>query len=94
MSAVSNDIGEPAGGTRHRRPRIRRTKWIAAGFAAVALVGAAGAAGIANAGTTAHTDAVPAPPAGFTLTFSDDFTGAAGAGVDTGAVRYDTGPGS
>jgi beta-glucanase (GH16 family) len=38
--------------------------------------------------------AVPAPPSGFTLTWSDDFTGAAGTGVNTGNWLYDTGPGS
>jgi beta-glucanase (GH16 family) len=37
---------------------------------------------------------VPAPPAGFTTTWSDDFTGSSGTGLDTGTWRYDTGPGS
>ncbi|MCU7726376.1 ricin-type beta-trefoil lectin domain protein [Actinoplanes sp. KI2] len=37
---------------------------------------------------------VPAPPAGFTLTWSDDFNGAAGTGIDQGLWKYDTGPGS
>jgi len=37
---------------------------------------------------------VPAPPAGFTLTFSDTFDGAAGTGLSTSKYRYDTGPGS
>ncbi|MEV5707483.1 discoidin domain-containing protein [Actinoallomurus sp. NPDC052274] len=37
---------------------------------------------------------VPAPPAGFSLTWSDDFTGASGSGVNTGTWKYDTGPGS
>jgi beta-glucanase (GH16 family) len=38
--------------------------------------------------------AVPAPPPGFTLTWSDDFNGANGTGVDTANWKYDTGPGS
>jgi beta-glucanase (GH16 family) len=38
--------------------------------------------------------AVPAPPSGFTLTWSDDFTGAAGTGVNTTNWKYDTGAGS
>ncbi|GAA2513739.1 ricin-type beta-trefoil lectin domain protein [Winogradskya humida] len=38
--------------------------------------------------------AVPAPPAGFTLTWSDDFNGAAGTGIDQSLWKYDTGPGS
>jgi beta-glucanase (GH16 family) len=36
---------------------------------------------------------VPAPPAGFSLTFSDGFNGAAGSGLSS-KYRYDTGPGS
>jgi beta-glucanase (GH16 family) len=36
---------------------------------------------------------VPAAPAGFTTTWSDDFNGAAGSALDTGAWRYDTGTG-
>jgi hypothetical protein len=46
----------------------------------------------AHAATTAQ--AIAAPPAGFTLTWSDDFTGAAGTGLNTGTWKYDTGPGS
>jgi beta-glucanase (GH16 family) len=38
--------------------------------------------------------AIPAPPPGFSLTWSDDFTGAAGTGLNTGTYKYDTGPGS
>src|SRR5262245_48787246 len=38
--------------------------------------------------------AVPAPPPGFTLTWSDDFNGANGTGVDTANWKYDGGPGS
>jgi beta-glucanase (GH16 family) len=38
--------------------------------------------------------AVPAPPAGFTTTWSNTFTGAAGTGLNTSIWRYDTGPGS
>jgi hypothetical protein len=37
--------------------------------------------------------AVPAPPSGFTTTWSDDFNGAANSGLDTGTWRYDTGNG-
>jgi len=37
--------------------------------------------------------AVPAPPPGWTLTWSDDFNGCAGCGVDTGNWIYDTGTG-
>ncbi|GHJ40104.1 discoidin domain-containing protein [Streptomyces sp. TS71-3] len=38
-------------------------------------------------------EAVPAPPSGFTTTWSDDFDGGAGTPLDTGVWRYDTGPG-
>ncbi|MDT5039116.1 MAG: hypothetical protein QOE51_101 [Actinoplanes sp.] len=37
---------------------------------------------------------VPAPPAGFTLTFADAFGGAAGTGLNRQIFSYDTGPGS
>jgi hypothetical protein len=37
---------------------------------------------------------VPAPPSGFTTTWSDDFNGAANSALDTGTWRYDAGPGS
>src|SRR5689334_16422712 len=35
---------------------------------------------------------VPAPPAGFTLTWSDDFTGGANTGLNTTDWKYDVGP--
>jgi beta-glucanase (GH16 family) len=37
---------------------------------------------------------IPAAPPGFTLTWSDDFDGASGSGIDQGQWKYDTGPGS
>ena len=37
---------------------------------------------------------VPAPPSGFTLTWSDDFTGGANTGLNTTDWKYDVGPGS
>ncbi|MFG1606468.1 ricin-type beta-trefoil lectin domain protein [Actinoplanes sp. NPDC049265] len=37
---------------------------------------------------------IPAAPPGFTLTWSDDFDGAAGTGIDQSQWKYDTGPGS
>jgi Carbohydrate binding module (family 6) len=40
---------------------------------------------------TAAMAAVPAPPTGWTTVFSDDFTGAAGTGVNTANWLYDTG---
>src|SRR5689334_19828027 len=44
--------------------------------------------------TVAANATVNPPPAGFTLTWSDDFNGANGTGVDTNVWKYDTGPGS
>ncbi|MGI4894832.1 MAG: ricin-type beta-trefoil lectin domain protein [Janthinobacterium lividum] len=38
--------------------------------------------------------AVPVAPPGFALTWSDDFNGAAGTGIDQFVWKYDTGPGS
>jgi hypothetical protein len=62
----------------------------------LALVVTAGpaAAQIGLPPAAAAPTAVPAPPAGFTTTWSDDFTGAAGTGLNTVTWRYDTGPGS
>src|SRR5690349_11526754 len=67
----------------------------AASAAALSTLGLVGLAGLATvaAPDAAHA-AVGAPPPGFTLTWSDDFTGASGTGVDTGTWKYDTGPGS
>ncbi|MFD6425046.1 hypothetical protein ACFWEP_24125, partial [Streptomyces sp. NPDC060198] len=49
----------------------------------------------ASVGGTMNAEAsVPAPPSGFTLTWSDDFNGASGTGIDQGLWKYDTGPGS
>src|SRR5262249_19630377 len=54
---------------------------------------AAGNPAVGAAAAAVGPHAVPGPPAGFTLTWSDDFTGAAGTGID-GNWKYDTGPGS
>jgi beta-glucanase (GH16 family) len=58
----------------------------------LALTLVVGAAGIALLSGSASA-AIPAPPAGFTLTWSDDFSGASGTGVNTGNWLYDTGTG-
>jgi beta-glucanase (GH16 family) len=60
-----------------------------------ALVVASAGVAVATLAVAGPADAaVPPPPPGFTLTWSDDFTGTAGTGVDTGTWKYDTGPGS
>ncbi len=59
---------------------------------AVGVITPATMAAGASAGT-ARPAAVPAPPAGFTTTWSDDFTGASGSGLNTGTWKYDTGSG-
>jgi len=53
---------------------------------------APGAIPTASAAPAPHT--VAAPPAGFTTTWSDDFSGAANTGLDTNVWRYDAGAGS
>ncbi|WP_084557383.1 galactose-binding domain-containing protein [Hamadaea tsunoensis] len=75
------------------RRRLRRLR---SGFFAIALTAAsAGAATLAVvAAQPSANAAIPAPPPGFTLTWSDDFSGAANTGLDTGTWKYDTGPGS
>jgi beta-glucanase (GH16 family) len=86
----------------HGESHHRRT---AAGVFALAIVGTALAltspATAAPASSTASgaaqvvsPAAVPAAPSGFTTTWSDDFTGASGSGLNTGTYKYDTGPGS
>jgi hypothetical protein len=62
-----------------------------AGLVALAL-GVAAAAQLVPA--TAAVAAVPAAPAGFTLTWSDDFNGAANTGLNTDVWRYDAGLGA
>jgi beta-glucanase (GH16 family) len=71
--------------------RLRRSLLAAA--TATAAAGLLTLTVSAHAATTAA-QAVAAPPAGFTLTWSDDFTGAANTGLNTGTWKYDTGPGS
>jgi chitodextrinase len=75
------------GGTIHMQSTTARRLWTLTLTLVVGLTGFAVLSGTASA-------SVPAPPAGFSLTWSDDFTGAAGTGVNTGNWLYDTGPGS
>ncbi|MEU8473060.1 glycoside hydrolase family 16 protein [Streptomyces sp. NPDC029006] len=60
-----------------------------------ALVAALGTLGLAVAAVTAGTlpagASAPAPPAGWTQVFMDDFNGAAGSGVNSADWQYDTG---
>ncbi|GAA4501743.1 hypothetical protein GCM10023191_052240 [Actinoallomurus oryzae] len=85
-----------------RQDRHLRASWahrlkVGAGalILAVGVITPATVAASAPAGAApARPAAVPAPPAGFTTTWSDDFTGAAGTGLNTGTWKYDTGPGS
>ena len=78
------------------RTQMGRGRRLKAAASAVVLTAGTGvaviAAVVAGPGTPASA-AVPAPPAGFTTTWSDDFDGASGTGVDTGVWKYDTGPG-
>ncbi|WP_433086784.1 discoidin domain-containing protein [Dactylosporangium sp. CA-052675] len=77
----------------HRRAR----RW-AAGVTAAAALALVAVTAVAQAGTSNNAQLAaapaPAPPPGFTLTWSDEFNGAAGTGVNTGTWKYDTGPGS
>src|SRR5450759_3538563 len=71
-------------------PTVRRLR----GLALMFVIGLAGSiVGLAGSALPAAA-AVGSPPAGFTLTWSDDFTGAANTGVNTANWLYDTGPGS
>src|SRR6476469_3080134 len=85
----SGSAGVAAGSGRRRVVRLR-----AALSAAVVVVGTTAVAGfIAISGGATANAAVAPPPAGFTLTWSDDFNGAAGTGLDAGTWKYDTGTG-
>ena len=75
--------------------RGRRLYELALGPLALALVAITAVAyASTNSDAKAAVAAAPAPPPGFTLTWSDDFNGAANSGVDAGTWKYDTGPGS
>src|SRR5512138_3600221 len=81
---------------RERSLSIARRTRLQAGASTLALVvstvGVAVAVAVSLPGNALA--AVPPPPARFTLTFSDDFDGASGTGLDTSVWKYDTGPGS
>ncbi len=87
---------------RRKAPLGARPRLIAAATVSLAMIGSAAGLALApssaqaapSALTPAFAASVPAPPAGFTTTWSDDFSGAAGTGVNTGDWKYDTGPGS
>jgi beta-glucanase (GH16 family) len=97
---VSPSHTQEAGRT--RRPRRRSRAGLIA-LAAATTIGLLIPAWTSNAATTtaaaapkalAAPAAIPAAPAGFSLTWSDDFNGAANTGLDTNLWRYDAGPGS
>jgi hypothetical protein len=71
-----------------------RSRLAAVGTSIAVVAGTLGLTGVVTvaAPVVAHA-AVPAPPAGFTTTWSDDFNGASGSGADAN-FSYDTGPGS
>ena len=79
-----------------RRPDGRLAAVLFTVIAAVALSvpTVATAVSAAPAVPAAQPSTVPAPPAGFTTTWSDDFNGAAGSALDTGTWRYDDGLGA
>jgi hypothetical protein len=81
--------------SRATRARGTRPRWAAASVSLAMIGSTLGLAGVALVAASGTAQAsVPAPPPGFTLTWSDDFTGAAGTGVPTSTWKYDTGPGS
>ncbi|KQO59793.1 ricin-type beta-trefoil lectin domain protein [Curtobacterium sp. Leaf261] len=76
--------------TSHPRSAVRRAASAALTLLAVAALPLAAAVAVPHA---AHA-AVPSAPPGFSLTWSDDFTGSSGSGIDQSQWKYDTGPGS
>jgi hypothetical protein len=90
------------GGGRGPGGRVAVGLLAVAAIAAVALGGSpsasasaapAGAPAAAAQPAAAQPSTVPAAPAGFTTTWSDDFSGAANTGLNTDTWRYDAGPG-
>jgi hypothetical protein len=81
---IANSPTAPA---RKRRRPVGRRRLVLAAVAMSATV-AATAAAIPNAGAS-----IPPAPSGWNTVFSDDFTGAAGSGLNTGDWLYDTGTG-
>jgi beta-glucanase (GH16 family) len=79
---------------RHPRPSWAHRLRAGAGAVVLALGVITPAAVAAGTSAGAAPATVPPPPSGFTTTWSDDFTGAAGTGLNTGTWKYDTGPGS
>ncbi len=73
------------------KPKTRRTAF-SLGAVAVLALGAALLVPVLASGSASAS--VPAAPAGFTLTWSDDFNGNSGTGLDQSLWKYDTGPGS
>ena len=78
------------------------TRWRPRGSLALALIAPVivvaaatvpAASSLAAATSVAAPAAVPGPPSGWSTVFSDDFSGAAGSGIDS-QWMYDTGPGS
>ncbi len=82
LSRVSAGFGTP--GSR------RRARRLLAALTAAAVVGVP--LTVIGPASPAHA-AVPAPPPGFSTTWSDDFSGAAGTGLPSSTWKYDTGPG-
>jgi len=72
------------------RPRLRWRATIATLATTIAAAVPVAIGLVATAGPASA--AVPAPPSGWTTTWSDDFSGAAGSGVDSN-WKYDTGQG-
>lgn len=72
----------------------RRSKMAAAGLSLALAAGTLSLSVLTGVALpTAASATVPAAPAGFTTTWSDDFSGAANTGVPTGSWKYDTGAG-
>jgi hypothetical protein len=75
----------------HLPSRRRRLRGPLVGLAALLVVPALFAVAQAGPAAGAAPSTVPAPPAGWTTVFSDDFTGASGTGLDTSKWLYDLG---
>jgi Carbohydrate binding module (family 6)/Glycosyl hydrolases family 16 len=73
---------------------VRKKHQITALTSALMLVVGAMVAAVVALSQPASATTVPAPPAGWSTVFSDNFAGAAGSPVNSANWKYDTGPGS
>jgi hypothetical protein len=93
MPGIFRRVTRICKGATRWRPRGSLALALIAPVIVVAAATVPAASSLAAATSVAAPAAVPGPPSGWSTVFSDDFSGAAGSGIDS-QWMYDTGPGS